>query len=202
MMKVLGYIVCKCKLPYILPCIKVLSSYRLIDDFTKPILIIGLEEAKKHASSFSILDKKIGEKTFWTFGKREKRVDFEKDIEEFQEFVLKDTLNDIQYYYFNILTVSLTKVKKLLDIILHRDNNVIFLEKKMIYLYRDNYIIGISCDMLEYIGLPKRKVLMFLKRNALNKLYFNDFTLDYKIRNLINDKNYVIPYLMSLNLLK
>ena len=81
-MGTIGYIVTKNKIENVLSCIKVVSSYRSIEDKSKPILIIGLEEAKKHASSFSILEKQIGENMFWTFGKREKRTDYEKDIEK------------------------------------------------------------------------------------------------------------------------
>ena len=66
-MGILGYIVTKNKLENVLSCIKIVSSYRSIEDKSKPILIIGLEEAKKHASSFSILEKQISENIFWTF---------------------------------------------------------------------------------------------------------------------------------------
>ena len=95
-MEIIGYIVTKNKVNNILPCIKIVSSFSGIEDKTKPILIIGLEEAKKHASSFSILQKQISDNIFWTFGKREKRTDYEKDIESFQEYVLKSVLNTLK----------------------------------------------------------------------------------------------------------
>ena len=82
-MEILGYIVSKSKVSDILPYIKVVNSFNLIEDKTKPILIIGLEEAKKRASSFSILEKRLSDNVFWTFGKREKRVDYEKIFTSF-----------------------------------------------------------------------------------------------------------------------
>lgn len=201
-MKILGFIVSKSKLTNILPCIKVVTNYNLIDDKSKPILIIGLEEAKKYASSFSILEKKIGEKIFWTFGKREKRNDFEKDINEFQDFVLKNVLSDIKYYYFNILTCKLSKIKTLISIIKYKDGNVFYFDKKMIYLYRENYIIGISNEILEYIGVKKEKILDVIHKNEKNIVYLNDFSLNYKMKTLINNKKYITPYFLSLKISK
>jgi hypothetical protein len=199
-MGVIGYIVTKNKIENILSCIKVVSSYRSIEDKNKPILIIGLEEAKKHASSFSILEKKIGEKMFWTFGKREKRTDYEKDIEKFQEYVLKCALNEIKYYYLNILTVKYHKIKKLIEIVNNADEKIFYVDKKMFYMYYNNYVLGISVDILEYLGVKKKKILDIIQKNEKNKVFFNDFKFNYKIKKLIESKKYITPYFLSLEI--
>ena len=199
-MGVIGYIVTKNKIENILSCIKVVSSYRSIEDKNKPILIIGLEEAKKHASSFSILEKKIGEKMFWTFGKREKRTDYEKDIEKFQEYVLKCALNEIKYYYLNILTVKYHKIKKLIEIINNADEKIFYVDKKMFYMYYNNYVLGMSVDILEYLGVKKKKILNIIQKNEKNKVFFNDFKFNYKIKKLIESKKYITPYFLSLEI--
>jgi hypothetical protein len=199
-MGVIGYIVTKNKIENILSCIKVVSSYRSIEDKSKPILIIGLEEAKKHASSFSILEKKIGEKMFWTFGKREKRNDYEKDIEKFQEYVLKCALDDIKYYYLNILTVKYNKIKKLIEIVNNPDEKTFYIDKKMFYMFYNNYVLGISIDILEYLGIKKNKIINIIKNNDKNKLFFNDFKFNYKIKKLIESKKYITAYFLSLEI--
>lgn len=199
-MGVIGYIVTKNKIENILSCIKVVSSYRSIEDKNKPILIIGLEEAKKHASSFSILEKKIGEKMFWTFGKREKRTDYEKDIEKFQEYVLKCALNEIKYYYLNILTVKYHKIKKLIEIVNNADEKIFYVDKKMFYMYYNNYVLGMSVDILEYLGVKKKKILNIIQKNEKNKVFFNDFKFNYKIKKLIESKKYITPYFLSLEI--
>ncbi len=199
-MGVIGYIVTKNKIENILSCIKVVPSYRSIEDKNKPILIIGLEEAKKHASSFSILEKKIGEKMFWTFGKREKRTDYEKDIEKFQEYVLKCALNEIKYYYLNILTVKYHKIKKLIEIVNNADEKIFYVDKKMFYMYYNNYVLGMSVDILEYLGVKKKKILNIIQKNEKNKVFFNDFKFNYKIKKLIESKKYITPYFLSLEI--
>ena len=199
-MRIIGYIVTKNKLENVLSCIKVVSSYRSIEDKSKPILIIGLEEAKKHASSFSILEKRLGENLFWTFGKREKRTDYEKDVEKFQEFVLKCALNEIKYFYLNVLTIKYEKIKKLLRIIRNNDLKTFYVDKKMIYMFYNDYILGLSVDIIEYLGVRKRKVLDMLHKNENNKVFYNDFQFNYKIKKIIETKKYITPYFLSLNI--
>lgn len=199
-MNTLGYIITKNKLSNIFPFIKIVSSYRSIDDKSKPILIIGLEEAKKHASSFSILEKQIGENMFWTFGKREKHTDHEKDIEKFQEFVLKRALNEVKYFYFNILTTKHEKIKKLIKIVRNDDVKTFYIDKKMIYMYYNNYILGLSIDIIEYLGVKKRKVLDIIRKNENNRVFYNDFQFNYKIKKIIEIKKYITPYFLSLNI--
>ena len=199
-MGILGYIVTKNKLENVLSCIKIVSSYRSIEDKSKPILIIGLEEAKKHASSFSILEKQISENIFWTFGKREKRTDYEKDIEKFQEYVLKCALQDIKYYYLNILTVKYNKIKKLIGIINNSDIKTFYVDKKMIYMFYQDYVLGLSVDVLEYLNIKRKKVLDLIRTNENNKIFYNDFQFTYKIKKIIETKKYITPYFLSLNI--
>lgn len=198
-MNILGYIVTKNKLNNILSCIKVVTSYRAIEDKTKPILIIGLEEAKKHASSFSILEKQINENLFWTFGKREKRSDYEKDIEKFQEYVLQQSVKMVSYYYFNVLTVKMEKIKKLIKIINNLDLKFFYIDKKMVYMFYNGYVMGFSIDIIEYIGVKRNKIIALIQKNDKNKIYFNDFALNFKIKKMIENKRYIIPYFLSLN---
>lgn len=199
-MRTIGYIVTKNKLENVLSCIKIVPSYRSIEDKSKPILIIGLEEAKKHASSFSILEKRLGENLFWTFGKREKRTDYEKDIEKFQEFVLKCALNEIKYFYLNVLTINYEKIKKLIKIARNSDVKTFYVDKKMIYMFYNDYVLGLSVDIIEYLGVRKRKVLDMLCKNENNKVFYNDFQFNYKIKKIIETKKYITPYFLSLNI--
>ena len=199
-MSTLGYIVTKNKITNIFPFIQIVSSYRLIEDKSKPILIIGLEEAKKNASSFSILEKQISENLFWTFGKREKRTDYEKDIEKFQEYVLKRAFQNIKYYYLNILTVKYDKIKKLLDIIHNSDIKTFYVDRKMIYMFYRDYVLGLSVDILEYLGIKRKKVLDLIRTNENNKIFYNDFQFTYKIKKIIDTKKYITPFFLSLNI--
>ena len=197
-MRILGYIVSKNKIKNILPNIQVVPSINLIEDKNKPILIVGLEEAKKNASSFSILEKKLDEKLFWTFGKREKRSDHETDIEKFQDFVLKESLCGVKYYYFNVLKVNFGTLKRLISIINNQEEKYFYTDKKIIYMYYDNFILGVSLDIIDYLGIKRKKILDLIRKNPINKIFYNDFILPYKIKKNIVGKNYATPFFLSL----
>lgn len=199
-MEIIGYIVTKNKINNILSCIKVVPSYRCVEDKTKPVLVIGLEEAKKYASSFSILNKQIAENFFWTFGKREKRVDYEKDVEKFQEYVLKYALKNIKYFYLNILKLKYEKMKKLMNIINNRDEKFFYVDKKMFYMFYKNYVLGLSIDILEYVGISRKKILNLIQKNKENKIYFSNYQFNFKLKKIIDSKKYVIPYFISLGI--
>lgn len=197
-MQILGYIITKHKIKNLLPCIKIVGSIKSVDKKNLPILIIGLEEARKNASSFSILNKQFDENKFWTFSKYEKRNDFEKDVERFQEYVLQYALQQIKYHYVNVLTIKWNKMKALLSLIKENGDKTFYLNQKMVYMFNQNYVIGVSFDILDYIGVNRKKIIKLITSNQTNKVFFNNFQIDYKIKNIISNKQYAIPFFLSL----
>jgi len=198
-MGILGYIVSKNKVTDVLPYIKVVPSFDKIEDKKLPILIIGLEEARKNASSFSILEKQLSENVFWTFGKREKRIDFERDLENFQNLIIKQVIKQIKYYYLNLFTLKQTKIKQLIQFINDNNEKYFFINKKMIYLYQNNYILGVSKEILSYLGISSQKIVRKIQKNTKNKVYFGDEQVNMKLKLFINNKQYLITYFLSLN---
>ena len=193
-MDILGYVVTKTKVQKIMPYIKVVTSFRQIEDKSKPILIIGLEEAKKNASFSSILEKQLEENVFWTFGKREKRTDYERDISNFQQMLIKRSINTIKYYYVNLLTISWKKIKSLIKIVKSNDEKYFFVDKDMIYMYYDNYIVGISKEIIVYLGFKLPKIMKIITNNNKNHIMYGDKTLNYEIKQLISNKRYMSAY--------
>jgi hypothetical protein len=67
-------------------------------------------------------------------------------------------------------------------------------------MYYNNYVLGISVDILEYLGVKKKKILDIIQKNEKNKVFFNDFKFNYKIKKLIESKKYITPYFLSLEI--
>ena len=181
--------------------VEVVNDISKIDDPTKPFLVIGYNEAKSIFADFDILKKQINDISFWTFSKTEKRNDHERDINKFYEYIINNIYNNIKYYYINILKIKYNKFKKLYNILLYsKDKNYIYFSKNMIYIYYNKInILGISLDILNYLGISSEKVLNKLKMNKNNIIYTNDSFLNYKIKNLIINMKYLTPYFMYLN---
>ena len=201
-MKKIGYIVSKRKIKETMDFVGVVKDLEEIDDPTKPFLVIGYNEAKSLVENFDILNKQLDEGVFWTFSKTEKRNDHERDINNFYNYIINNIYNNIKYYYINILNIKYNKFKKLYNILLYSSNkNYIYFSKNMIYVFYDNKnIIGLSLDIINYIGLSSDKILNKLKTNKNNIIYTNDSFLSYKIKKLIINKKYLIPYFMYLNI--
>lgn len=197
-MKALGSIVSKRKIKDVVGFVEVVDDIKEVSGQTNPILVVGLNEAKKIASNFSILDKKIGDNVFWTFGKTEKRDDYEKDIKKFYEYVLNKVVTDVKYYYVNLLTINFSKAKALLNIIYNDTIKYIYINNNIIYIYYNNYILGISLDIAEYIGIKRDKIISRIISNKCNKITYTDSFLDINMRKVINNKKYVVPYFMSI----
>lgn len=197
-MKKLGYIVSKRKINNAVDFVGVVDDVSKVEDPTKPFIIIGLEEAKKISPNFSILNKMLDINVFWTFGKTERRVDYERDLDKFYDYVLNKSIENIKYYYINILTIKYNKIKKLLNIINSKEKKYIYTSNDMIYIYYNNNILGISLRILKYININIKKIYKILYSNKNNIIYNNDSFLTSKMRKVINNKKYVIPYFISI----
>jgi len=197
-MSTLGYIVSDTKIKNLKGFVEQVNDVSLAD-LTKPTLFVGIENAKKNIKNFSILDKKYGDNIYWTFKKTEKRVEFEDDIEKFYNNIIYNISCNIKYYYINIYNLKYNKIKKLYNILFSDKGKYIYISNEMIYLlYKENIILGISLNLLEYIKIKKEKILSKLYSNK-NNIICTDVSKCVKaIRNEIGNNKYVVPYFMSI----
>ena len=197
-MQKLGTIVSKRAIKDVVGFVEVVKDMESINDSTKPILVRGVEEAEKQGKEFSILNKRLDSNLFWTFGKTERRTDHERDIQNFYEYVLNKSIKNIKYYYINIFKLRYNKVKKLLDIIYNTNKKYIYINNDIIYIYYNNYILGISLTMTDYMGVDRKKIIRKLRQNKYNIVYYHNTFLDEKMKEIANKKQYILPYFMSL----
>lgn len=196
-MNILGFIVTSNKIKENIGFVKIVNDYSLISDFTKPILIIGINKAKKISSNFNILNKKISDNIFWTFNKNENREEYEKDLQKFYNYVIFNSISKIKYYYVNILKLKFSQIKNLINIINNNINKYIYINNTMMYIYYNKYILGISLEICEWKNISKEKIFAYVSKNPCNIISHEDFTINYKIRKFIQNKEYLIAYFMS-----
>lgn len=196
-MQKLGYIISKSKLRDVADFIEVTDDVSKLNG-EKPAIMVGLEMARNNVSNFSIIKKTIGTNKFWTFGKTEKRTDYETDIKRFYDFVLSKSINDIKYHYVDFAVISKQKVKNLLKILSSSDDKYIYISKGMLYLYQKNYVLGISLTFLKYCQINIDKHIKKITRNKHNKIFYNDSAVSLYIKQYAKNKKYIIPYFLSL----
>ena len=197
-MSCLGYIVSDSKIKNLKGFVEQVSDVSLAD-LTKPTLFVGVENARKNIEGFSILKKKYGDNIFWTYKKTEKRVDFEDDINYFYNNIIYNISCNIKYYYINIINLKYNKIKKLYNILFSREKKYIYISNDMIYvLYKENIILGISLNLLEYIKIKKEKILDKLYSNKNNVICTDLSQCIRSIKNEIGNNKYAVPYFMKI----
>ena len=196
-MNKLGYIVTDRKIGNVKEFVGVVDDISLADP-TKPILIVGIDLAKKYIDNFSILDKKVNDNLFWTFKKTENRVDFENDLNYFYNYIIYNIYKNINYYYINILKLKYNKIKKLYNILFSTNKKYIYISNNIIYLLYNKNILGISITILEYLKIDMKKFFRKLYSNENNVICTNASDCVKSIKSEIGNNKYAIPYFMSI----
>lgn len=177
----------------------VVNDINNIDDRV-PTLIIGWDFSKRIFSGvkLSILDKNINKNTSWTFTKKEKRVDYEKDLDNFIKNCLNYINNKINYQYINILTSEYKIIKKLIEKLTSTEISYIYVCKNsFIYIYSNYNVIGIDFNCLDYLNIDRKKIYKILYGKG-NKIFFNNSFLPSGINENIENKQRIIPYLYEI----
>lgn len=165
-----------------------------------PTLIIGWDFCKRlfNDKKLNILDKSIDKNTSWTFTKRERRIDFEKDLSFFTKYAIKIAENRIKYEYFNILKLSYNNAKKILKNLTYGEVSHIYIHKNsFVYSYTNGSVIGFDLNMIDYLNIDRKKIYKVLFSNG-NKVTFSDEFLDKSIRENIENNYRIIPYLYAI----
>jgi hypothetical protein len=170
-------------------------------DGSLPTLIVGWEKTKEiYGDKVSILHKKIDDKTQWTFSTKERKVDYDKDIESYMSNCYSNIGKDINYIYVDVIHDSKKKIKKIIRKIYSLKNPKVYNHlNRMIYIYGDNIVFGVDTEMLSYIGIDYKKVLDKLSKIS-NCLFIDEkiFNIYKSIINKINGKVRLIPYIYEL----
>ena len=169
-----------------------------------PTLIVSKKLAEKlyGKENVKVLNKTICENIFWTYSKMENRLQFENEIKNFRDNVTKSIFENIHYVNFSIFIEPLHRIKDFIRFLNNSTKKYIFLENDQLYIYANNSkvssIVGLSLLDCEYIGIDKKKILMKINSKKNNVLFTRKHIVDYNLKQITNEKKYIIPYLYSL----
>lgn len=168
-------------------------------DIKIPTLIIGWDLCKRlfKDKKLSILDKVINENISWTFTKKERRIDFEIDIENFIKKIFKNIKTHLEYEYINILTINFNKIKNIIKELTSQKKFYIYIHNNsFIYAYFNNKVIGVDFNMIDFLNIDRKKIYKILYPN--NEVIFSDENLPKIIRENIDNNYKIIPYLYAI----
>lgn len=173
----------------------VTSDFNTIDT-SIPTLIIGWSEVKEIFPNQNILNTKIDDTISWTFSKREKRFQYEKDVDAFINKVVSALNDKIKYRFFNFLLATQDKRASFISYV-QTGNCSIYYNSRFLYVYNinDSFTIGVSLTDLEYIGINTADFIRTLTLNNNNIICDNLKCVDSNSYNLIKDNTKIIAYL-------
>ena len=196
-MRYVGRIITNTKIDDISEFIEVTKdSSSIVHNDTKiPTLIVGYENTKKICGNVNITRKEIGKNLSWTFSKRERRIDYEDDLEKFVMTVSNFVLNHCDFEYVDFLTAN--EEKKLCVVNMLNDigyRKIVYETNTMFYIYvpHDNKVYGISREILKFCGVDESMI------NGEENRSITTFTDSEFSETKIAKKRFVIPLLYYL----
>ena len=178
--------------------------FNVVDDENKlidgiPTLIIGWDSVKSLYGDINILDKKVKDNIYWTFGKRERRNVMEVDVQKFKRKAMSIVSNNVKYKFFNILTAKNDKKKSFYLLLKDTRYKTIFSFNNMLYIYIDgtDTLVSISLRDVEYIGGDIKKIFSTLYNNKFVKVANDNDLKDTNAKLFFKDNIYLIPYIFS-----
>jgi hypothetical protein len=165
-----------------------------------PTLIIGLDNVKKLDTKLNFVDRKLDDLTYWTFSKKEKRVLFEEDLFYFIENSYKHVKDSVEYIFIDFILFSDRKVSKIFNKIKESNNNITFVNERMVYIYSEKYLFGIDLKQVEFLGYNLDLFLVKIKELSMVFLDNSEILIEYKNNlGMLDDEVKYIPLLYSIN---
>lgn len=185
--------------------LKVDENFNVVDSLDGiiegiPTLIIGLDNVKKIETKLNFVDRKLDDLIYWTFSKKEKRVLFEEDLFYFIENSYKYVKDSVEYIFIDFILFSDRKVGKIFNKIKESNDNITFVNERMIYIYSDKYLFGIDLKQVEFLGYNLELFLVKIKELSMVFLNNADILIEYKNNlGMLDDEVKYIPLLYSIN---
>ncbi len=169
-------------------------------DNSLPTLIIGWNKIKEiFGNKISILNKKISYNLFWTFLPKERRVDYDDDINKFKKICIDRFGNELSYVYIDPIHDKSKKIKKILKKIYSLEESISYItDKNMLYILGDNIIFGVDLNITEFMGIQNDKIITRIHNLTNSVLIDNEIFNKCKefIKKLDNDYK-LVPYVVK-----
>lgn len=172
---------------------KVDSSRGLIDGI--PTLIVGWEFTKEMYPDADILNWKINDNVYWTFGNRERRNVYEERLADFTSMATDRFSSSVRYEYINLLTADECEKKKIVDMMDARGRTAYMIKNDVVYLYNgEGVVIGFSLRDIRYENRKTDNLLHRISANDANEKIDAD-TIDNEVIFRFKNRIYLMPVL-------
>ena len=165
-----------------------------------PTLVIGWEFTKTLYPEANIISWEIDKDTYWTFGNRERRQRYEESLVKFRELALNRLVKKIKYKFISSIEcddINFNALNFLLD---NFSGFKLYINNDMVYVAGENtpdtspYVYGFSMREYNYIGLDVKQLFKKIYNSKIEIIKSTD-NIPWEIKNIIKNRNYIIPCL-------
>ena len=167
-------------------------------DPSVPTLIVGIERAKALIREFNILNHTYDNNIFWTYGKRERRDEYDEATKSFIKTCVNKICEPVTYEFLDFIDFDKDKLKKLCEYINNDTYKILYNDyNRTLFIYDtvSKKVYGISLQLLEYIGRDKHKFLKWVSNSNGNILLTDMKFIPKDIIRIIDNERYLVPVL-------
>ena len=197
-MRYIGRIISKTKIEGVSEFIEVTQdTSSVVDGKCKiPTLIIGYSFVKGlFGENIKAIKKDIGDNLFWTFSKRERRIEYDVDVQKFLKYAVSFADRYNKYEFIDLITSSKSDLGDFFLSICENCKKVLYKTDDMLYIYipLKRKTIGFSLMAAEYMDIDKNSILSHFSKET----YFvpEDFS---SYNTLFDNEPRKIPFLWYL----
>lgn len=167
---------------------------------TIPTLIVGWDKTKELYPNASIIEFKVTDNVYWTYGKYEKRDKYEANVKRFMDLAFKKFIDSVSYVFYDVITESPKRFDGFIGLFQSNINKIVYIVGDMMYVYWENSkkIVGISLRDCDYIDETyKKRIFSAIYNNASVKILKNNIDITKEARFKTRGITYILPYLCS-----
>ena len=163
-----------------------------------PTLIVGMEKAKALIREFNILNHSYDNNIYWSYGKRERRDEYDRATKAFIKTCVDRVCEPITYEFLDFIDFDNDKLRKLCEYINNETYKILYNDyNRTLFIYDtfEKKVYGISLSLLEYIGCDKYKFLKWINSTKGNTVITDMKSIPKDISRMIDNERYLVPVL-------
>ena len=165
-----------------------------------PTMIVGWDLTKSEYPDASIIEWKVADDVYWTYGKYERRDKYEINVKKFQDLAFKKFIDTLEYVFYDVLVTQKARFESFIASLSSPTPKTAYVTGDMMFICYDGAkkVVGLSlrdCDYLDE-SMKKRIFSAMYNNQSVNILKNND-DISKQLRFKARGKAYILPYLYS-----
>ena len=165
-----------------------------------PTLVIGWDFTKENFPTANIIEWKIDDGVYWTFGNREKRSEYETRLDKFNKLCVENLVKSVNYNPVNILVATMDEKVWLNGVIESDIEKKIYIANDMVYIYIPsmNNVYGIYLQAIKYIGKNVKEFLAKIYKSKNSEIISAKLSenIPSYLFDVVKNRLYIVPALM------